>query len=127
MTKALKASVLLVVATMIMPAASRAQTFKVAKWNIGGEGGTDYLVAEPGTGRVFVSRGNHVMVIDGATGKVLGDILDTPRMHGIALVAKANHGFTTNNGDSTLSMFDLKTLQTIKKIKVSNFGTAPGL
>jgi DNA-binding beta-propeller fold protein YncE len=109
------------------PHAVQAQTFKVQKWNIGGEGGTDYLVAEPGTGRVFVSRGNHVMVVDGASGKVLGDILDTPRMHGIAFSAKANHGFTTNNGDSTLSMFDLTTLAVLKKIKVSNFGTAPGL
>src|SRR5258708_21801703 len=33
------------------------QTFKVERFSIGGEGGTDYLTAEPGTGRVFVSRG----------------------------------------------------------------------
>src|SRR3954465_14560314 len=127
MNTKLRALTLLLAATVAVPAASPAQTFKVEKWNIGGEGGTDYLTAEPGTGRVFVSRGTHVMVVDGATGKVLGDIPDTPRMHGIALAAKANHGFTTNAGDSTLSMFDLKTLQVIKKIKVTNFGTTPGL
>src|SRR3954471_9600853 len=127
MNTKLRALTLLLAATVAVPAASPAQTFKVQKWDIGGLGGTDYLVAEPGTGRVFVSRGTHVMVVDGATGKVLGDIPDTPRMHGIAFSAKANHGFTTNAGDSTLSMFDLKTLQVIKKIKVTNFGTAPGL
>jgi uncharacterized membrane protein YkoI len=99
-----------------------AQSFRVAKYNIGGEGNTDYLTAEPGTGRVFVSRSTHVMVVDGATGKVLGDIGDTPRMHGIALVAKYNHGFTTNAGDSTVTMFDLKTLAAIKKIKVPSGG-----
>src|SRR5215204_6555890 len=71
-----------------------AQTFKVAKYNIGGEGGTDYVTAEAGTGRVFVSRGTHVMVVDGPTGKVLADILDTPRMHGVGIAAKHNHGFT---------------------------------
>src|SRR5436853_2494445 len=114
-------------AILAAPRPGPAQTFKVARFNIGGDGGTDYLTAEPGTGRVFVSRGTHVMVVDGSTGKVLGDIPDTPRMHGIAFSAKANHGFTTNNGDSTLSMFDLKTLAVLKKIKVSNFGTAPGL
>src|SRR4051794_16232871 len=81
-----------------LPSASNAQTFQVAKYNIGGEGATDYLVAEPGTGRVFVSRSTHVMVIDGPTGKVLGDIPDTPRMHGIGLAVKENHGFTTNAG-----------------------------
>jgi DNA-binding beta-propeller fold protein YncE len=99
-----------------------AQDYHVAKYNIGGEGGTDYLTAEPGTGRVFVSRGTHVMVIDGATGKVLGDIPDTPRTHGIALAARANHGFITNGGDSTVTMFDLKSLAVIRKIKVSAGG-----
>ena len=105
-------------ALLVFPAASSAQTFKVEKWNIGGEGGTDYLVAEPGTGRVFVSRSTHVMVIDGPTGKVLGDIPNTPRMHGIGLAPKYNHGFTTNAGDSSVTMFDLKTLAFIRKIPV---------
>jgi DNA-binding beta-propeller fold protein YncE len=99
-------------------ASLQAQTFKVHKFSIGGEGGTDYLTAEPGTGRVFVSRGSHVMVIDGNKGTVIGDILETPNTHGIALVAKYNHGFTTNRGDSTVSMFDLTTLALIKKIKI---------
>jgi hypothetical protein len=107
---------------MLAPAASRAQTFKVAKYNIGGDGGTDYVTAEPGTGRVFVSRSTHVMLVDGATGKVLGDIPDTPRMHGVALAAKWNHGFTTNAGDSTVTMFDLKTLAPLKRIKVPTGG-----
>jgi DNA-binding beta-propeller fold protein YncE len=99
-----------------------AQDFKVKKYNIGGEGGTDYLTAEPGTGRVFVSRGTHIMVIDGNTGTVIGDIPDAPRNHGIALVPKSNHGFTTNSGDSTVSMFDLKTLKVITKIKIPSGG-----
>src|SRR5207237_2709586 len=109
-------------AILAAPRAGPAQTFKVARFNIGGDGGTDYLAAEPGTGRVFGSRGTHVMVVDGATGKVLGDIPDTPRMHGIALVPKWNHGFTTNAGDSTLTMFDIKTLAVIKKIPTHTGG-----
>lgn len=104
------------VAIVALPAGAAAQTFKVDKWNIGGEGGTDYLTADPATGRVYVSRGTHVMIVDGATGKVLGDIPDTPRMHGIAIVAKWNHGFTTNAGDSTSTMFDVKTGAVLKKI-----------
>lgn len=99
-----------------------AQSFHVAKYNIGADGGTDYLTAEPGTGRVFVSRGTHVMVVDGATGKVLGDIPDTPRTHGIALAEKAGHGFITNGGDSTVTMFDLKSLAVIRKIRVETGG-----
>ena len=99
-----------------------AQEFKVKKYSIGGEGGTDYLTAEPGTGRVFVSRGTHVMVIDGNSGTVLGDIPDAPRNHGIALAPKSNHGFITNGGDSTLTIFDLKTLKVINKIKIPSGG-----
>lgn len=110
--------VALLLAAFSLPTAARAQTFTVEKWNIGGEGGTDYIVAEPGTGRVFVSRQTHVMVIDGLTGKVLGDIPNTPRMHGIGLAPKWNHGFTTNAGDSSVTMFDLKTLAVIKKTPV---------
>src|SRR5881409_3241372 len=112
----------LVAVALAWPSVGRAQAFKVAKFNIGGDGGTDYLTAEPGTGRVFVSRGTHVMVVDGTTGRILADIPDTPRTHGIALAPKSGRGFITNGGDSTVTMFDLKTLALIKKIPVSTGG-----
>src|SRR5438105_11106895 len=113
---------LLIAAASALPNVGATQAFKVAKFNIGGDGGTDYLTAEPGTGRVFVSRGTHVMVVDGVTGKVLGDIPDTPRTHGIALVPTSHHGFITNGGDSTVTMFDLASLAVIKKIPVRTGG-----
>jgi DNA-binding beta-propeller fold protein YncE len=119
---ALPIPALLIAVALTAPNPASAQTFKVDKYSIGGDGGTDYLTAEPGTGRVFVSRGTHVMVIDGRTGKVIGDIPDTPRTHGIALAPSSNHGFTTNGGDSTVTMFDLKTLAPIKKIHVPSGG-----
>ncbi len=105
-------------ATLAVPAALHAQTFKVAKYSIGGEGGHDYVTAEQGTGRLFISRGTHVMVVDGLTGKVIGDIPNTPRVHGVGIAPKANHGFTTNGGDSSVTMFDLKTLAVVKQIKI---------
>jgi DNA-binding beta-propeller fold protein YncE len=108
--------------TLAAPAVGGAQTFRVEKFDIKGEGGTDYVTVEPATGRVFVSRGSHMMVVDGATGKVLGDIPNTPGVHGAGLVTKAGHGFTTNSGDQTVTMFDLKTLAVLKQIKVG-----PGL
>ena len=51
-----------------------AQQYKVEKFNIGGEGGFDYLTADPMSGRVYVSRGTHVMLVDAATGKVVGNL-----------------------------------------------------
>ncbi len=105
-------------AAAAVPSVAAAQTFTVSRYEIGGEGGTDYLTAEAGTRRVFVSRGTHVMVIDGTTGKVIGDIPNTPRTHGIAIAPRAKHGFTTNGGDSTVTVFDLATLAPISKVRV---------
>src|ERR1700681_1182451 len=114
--------VFLSAASLAAPGGGHAQTFKVEKFDIKGEGGTDYIAAEAATGRVFVSRGDHMMVVEGATGKVLGDIPNTPGVHGAGIATKAGHGFTTNGGDMTVTMFDLKTLAEIKRIPVG-----PGL
>jgi DNA-binding beta-propeller fold protein YncE len=116
------ARAVLLAASLAAPAVAHAQTFKVEKFDIKGDGGTDYVTVEPATGRVFVSRSTHMMVVDGATGKVVGDIPNTPGVHGAGLATKAGHGFTTNGGDQTVTMFDLKTLAVIKQIKVG-----PGL
>jgi WD40 repeat protein len=43
-------------------------------------------------------------------------------MHGVGIAAKWNHGFTTNGGDSTLTMFDLKTLAVVKKVRIPQGG-----
>jgi DNA-binding beta-propeller fold protein YncE len=110
-------------ACMLAPLSiGHAENFKVEKFDIKGDGGTDYVAVESATGRVFVSRGTHMMVVDGATGKVLGDIPNTPGVHGAGIATKAGHGFTTNGGDKTVTMFDLKTLAEIKRIPVEQGG-----
>ena len=118
----LTATAVLFASILAAPRIGHAQTFKVEKFDIKGEGGTDYVSVEAATGRVFVSRGTHVMVVEGASGKVLGDIPNTPGVHGAGIATKAGHGFTTNGGDSTVMMFDLKTLAEIKRVKVSQGG-----
>src|SRR3984893_3142268 len=112
----------LIVISLAAPLVGHAQTFKVEKFDIKGEGGTDYVAVEAATGRVFVSRATHMMVVDGPTGKVVGDIPNTPGVHGAGIVTKAGHGFTTNGGDSTVTMFDLKTLAVMKEINVDKGG-----
>ncbi len=116
-------TVISVVVYVLSAAASApGQAFKVEKFDIKGDGGTDYVAVESATGRVYVSRGSHVMVVDGPTGKVVGDILNTPGVHGAGIATKAGHGFTTNGGDKTVTMFDLKTLAEIKRIPVEQGG-----
>jgi DNA-binding beta-propeller fold protein YncE len=101
---------------------AQAPTFKVDKYDIKGDGGTDYVSVDSATGRVFVSRSTHVMVVEGATGKVLFDMPNTPGVHGVGIAAREGHGFTTNSGDSTVTMFDLKTYAVLKQIKVDRGG-----
>src|SRR3954471_3268241 len=112
----------LVITGLLLPALLSAQSFKTEKFNIGGDGGTDYLTVDPATGRVYISRATHVMVVDQATGKIVGDIPETPRVHGIALAPRSGHGFTTNAGDSTSSMFDLRSTSVIKKVHAGAAG-----
>src|SRR5437867_885409 len=122
MKQMLTALALLSAISLAAPRAGHAQTFKTEKFDIKGDGGTDYIAVESATGRVFVSRATHMMVVEGATGKVLGDIPNTPGVHGAGIATKAGHGFTTNGADQTVTMFDLKTLAVIKQIMVG-----PGL
>src|SRR4029077_5837930 len=118
----LTAFAVILVTTIAVPIIGHAQTFKVEKFDIKGDGGTDYVAVESATGRVFVARAPHMRVVEGATGKVLGDILNTPGVHGAGIATKAGHGFTTNSGDMTVTMFDLKTLGVLRRIQVG-----PGL
>ncbi len=99
--------------------AATAPGFKVTKkFPIPGNGGFDYVVFDGSTNRVYVSHGTVVDVLDADSGKEIGKVEDTPGVHGIAIVPGLHRGFTTNGGDSTVSVFDTNTFQTIKKIPV---------
>ena len=117
LTSRMTPALALFAAALAMPAAASAQTFTVQKYDIKGVGGTDYLTAEPGTGRVFVSRSSHVMVVNGLTGAVLGDIPDTPRH--ARHRARDEGRLTASRPMAAIrrsTMFDLKDLHVIKKV-----------
>jgi YVTN family beta-propeller protein len=78
---------------------------------IGGEGGWDYLTVDSAARRLYVSHGTHVVVADLDSGKVVGDIPDTPGVHGIALAPELNKGFISNGRGGNVTIFDLKTLK----------------
>jgi DNA-binding beta-propeller fold protein YncE len=90
----------------------------VTTYKLGGEGGWDYLITDADARRTYISRGTHVVVIDADTGKSVGDIADTPGVHGIALAPELGRGFTSNGREGTVSIFDIKTLATSSKVKV---------
>jgi hypothetical protein len=80
---------------------------------IGGEGGWDYLTVDSAARRLYVSHGTHVAVVDLDSSKVVGDIPDTPGVHGIAIAAELNKGFISNGRGNTVTIFDVKSLKTL--------------
>lgn len=92
---------------------------QVRKIKLGGEGGWDFLEVDTTNRRLFVSRSTRVVVIDLDSERVIGEIPDTPGVHGIAFVPALNRGFTSNGGDSTVTAFDLKSLKPLGKIKAN--------
>lgn len=90
------------------------------KFSIGGEAGWDYLAIDPDARRVYVSHLTKVEAFDADTGKSVGQIKDTPGVHGIALVPKLNRAFTSNGEVNTVSVIDLKTFAHLSEIKAGN-------
>jgi len=86
-------------------------------YKLGGEGGWDYLNLDSSARRLYISRGTHVMVIDADSGKPVGDIPDTPGVHGIALAPELGRGFVSNGRENTVTIFDIQTLKLISKVK----------
>jgi DNA-binding beta-propeller fold protein YncE len=104
---------------VVLCAVGEVPGYKLTKsFPVPGNGGFDYIVFDAGSHRLYVSHGTEVNVLDASTGKLLGTVEDTPGVHGIAIVPALHRGFTTNGGDSTVSVFDTTSFKTLKKIKV---------
>src|ERR1700693_4137592 len=86
----------------------------------GADGGWDYLTADSDGHRLFIARATRVMVIDTDSGKPVGEIADTPGVHGIAIDSAAGRGFSSNGREDMVSVFNLKSLAVEKKIKVGS-------
>jgi YVTN family beta-propeller protein len=88
----------------------------IKRLKVGGEGGWDYLTVDDAARRLYISRSTHVMVIDLDSDKVVGDIPNTPGVHGIAVAPELNRGFTSNGKADTATIFDLKTLKVLGEV-----------
>jgi len=85
---------------------------------LGGDGRWDYITCDSVNRRLYISRSTHVMVVDEDSGAIVGDIPNTPGVHGIAIAAEFGKGFTSNGRDASVTIFDLKTLKTLGQVKV---------
>lgn len=86
--------------------------------HIGGEGPWDYVTVDSSTHHIFLTRGTHTQVVDGATGQVIGDIPGQIRSHGVALAPSVNRGFITDGGGAgSIVVFDLTTYGVVGKLQ----------
>jgi len=83
---------------------------------IGGEGFWDYLSVDSAGRRLYVSHASKAVVIDLDKEAVMGEISDTPGIHGIAIAPKLGRAFTSNGRENKVSIVDLKTLETLSKV-----------
>ena len=83
---------------------------------IGAEGGWDYAATDEVGRRVYVTHGTKIVVIDIDKDEVVGEIADTPGVHGFAVAPELGLGFSSNGRESKASIVDLKTLQTRSKV-----------
>jgi DNA-binding beta-propeller fold protein YncE len=106
--------------TSFSSALAQTSSYRISdKIHVEGDGGWDYLTADVLTGRLFVSHGTIVQVIDTKTKKVIGTISDTKGVHGIAIASELQKGFISSGRDSSVTIFDLKSLATIEKVYVT--------
>jgi YVTN family beta-propeller protein len=83
---------------------------------ISGEGGWDYLTVDSAAQRLYVSHATKVVVVDLSNDTVVGEVTNTPGVHGIAIYPSGNKGFVSDGRASHVSVFDLKTLQTLATV-----------
>ena len=103
--------------------ADKGDTYAVkTKTTLGGEGGWDYLTMDSDAGRLYITRGTHVMVIDAGQLKVVGDIPNLGGIHGVALAKSLGKGFISNGRDGNVVIFDLQSFKELGRVKA---GTNP--
>jgi DNA-binding beta-propeller fold protein YncE len=86
------------------------------RYTLGGASGWDLLAVDADSRRVFLTRGEHLMVVNVDTGNVEGDIVGLKRAHGVALVPALQRGYVSSGGDDRVLAFDLKTLAVVATI-----------
>jgi len=109
------AALVLLVGAIGAPNAADGPYQLIKEVQIGGDGGWDYLNIDGAAKRLYISHASKVVVYDLATDKVIGEIADTPGVHG-AVIGPNGHIFTSNGRENKASMVDGKTFQTIAKI-----------
>ena len=89
---------------------------QVARFEVGGDGGWDYITYDASSNRLFIGHSMEITVVDASSGHKTGSI-PANGAHGAVVIPEKNLGFSTNGRSGTVTVFDLKTLQVKEQIK----------
>ncbi|HWE51100.1 MAG TPA: YncE family protein [Bryobacteraceae bacterium] len=119
----MKKSLLVTFIALCTSAFAAPPTYKVIdKIKIGGPASWDYVFVDSANHRLYVSHATQTEVIDTNTDKLVGTIPGTNGVHGIAIADDLGRGFTSDGKDNDVTIFDIKTLAVLGKVKT---GTNP--
>jgi DNA-binding beta-propeller fold protein YncE len=108
-------------ASSVLAQAPVDSTYRVAHdITLGGDGRWDCVTFDTVYHRLFIARQTRVMVVDPDSGKLLGEIPGLDGAHDVALAYPAGHGFATSGRDSTVTMFDLRTLRVLGRTRAGD-------
>ncbi|MEO6982847.1 MAG: YncE family protein [Edaphobacter sp.] len=104
-------------------AADQSGPYKVeARWKIGGDGGWDYLTADPQAHLLYLTHGPRVEIVDTKSGKPVGSITGLQGTHGVALDDQGKYGYISDGKANVVVIFDRHTFKTVASIPA---GTNP--
>jgi YVTN family beta-propeller protein len=113
------------VAVLVLLGASRpadAQYRVLDKWKLADAGWWDYLLVDSPAHRLYITRGDHVDVVDTTSGQLTGTLSGLHGTHGIALNPDGKLGYVSDGGGNAVVVFERSTLATVATIPV---GTNP--
>ena len=105
-------------AACLMSCCAHAEPGAPQRWTLGDASRWDYVEYDAQRKRLFLTRGERVQVLDGASGKQVGEIPATAGVHGVALAQDLKLGFTSNGRNNSVTVFDLDTLQVKQEVKI---------
>lgn len=89
---------------------------EAARHHLGGAGGWDLLTVDAASREVFITRGDHLMIANVDTGKIVGDVPGLKRSHGVVIVPELQRGFVSSGGDNRVVAFDLRSFKPLADI-----------
>src|SRR6266404_7067071 len=99
----------------IISLAQKDHEYKIVKtYHIASPGGWDYIAVNDG--KLYVSHGTQVNILNEETGDSIGFIPNTTGVHGIAFDKELNKVYTSNGRLNNVTVFDLKTNEVLGQI-----------